>query len=87
MRGVRRWTFSATTEDLLLHLAQAGCKVAGVDSSRPALEVADRNAVLNGREIEWVEGNAFDVLRDYAKSGQRYDTRGARSSGVCQEQA
>ncbi len=44
-----------------------------MDSSRPALEVADRNATLNGREIEWVEGNAFDVLRDYAKSGQRYD--------------
>jgi 23S rRNA (cytosine1962-C5)-methyltransferase len=56
-----------------LHLAQAGCKVTGVDRSRPALEVADRNAVLNGREIEWIEGNAFDVLRDYAKSGQRYD--------------
>jgi 23S rRNA (cytosine1962-C5)-methyltransferase len=56
-----------------LHLAQAGCKVAGVDSSRPALEVADRNAALNGREVEWIEGNAFDVLRDYAKSGQRYD--------------
>lgn len=56
-----------------LHLAQAGCKVAGVDSSRPALEVADRNAALNGREIEWIEGNAFDVLRDYAKSGQGYD--------------
>jgi 23S rRNA (cytosine1962-C5)-methyltransferase len=56
-----------------LHLAKAGCKVAGVDSSRPALEVADRNAALNGREIEWIEGNAFDVLRDYQKSGQHYD--------------
>jgi len=56
-----------------LHLAKAGCKVAGVDSSRPALEVADRNAALNGREIEWIEGNAFDVLRDYQKNGQRYD--------------
>jgi 23S rRNA (cytosine1962-C5)-methyltransferase len=56
-----------------LHLAKAGCKVAGVDSSRPALEVADRNAVLNGKEIEWIEGNAFDVLRDYQKSGQHYD--------------
>jgi 23S rRNA (cytosine1962-C5)-methyltransferase len=57
-----------------LHLAKAGCRVSGVDSSRPALEVADRNATLNGSGIEWVEGNAFDVLRDYAKSGQRYDT-------------
>lgn len=57
-----------------LHLAQAGCKVTGLDSSRPALEIADRNATLNAREIEWIEGNAFDVLRDYAKNGQRYDT-------------
>ncbi|HTA25122.1 MAG TPA: class I SAM-dependent rRNA methyltransferase [Terriglobales bacterium] len=56
-----------------LHLAPHCSKVTGLDSSRPALEVADRNAALNSREIEWIEGNAFDVLRDYAKSGQRYD--------------
>jgi 23S rRNA (cytosine1962-C5)-methyltransferase len=56
-----------------LHQARQCSKVTGLDSSRPALEVADRNATLNGREIEWIEGNAFDVLRDYAKSGQRYD--------------
>ena len=46
----------------------------GVDSSRPALEMAERNAALNGREIEWVEANAFDLLRDYADAGRRYDT-------------
>jgi len=57
-----------------LHLAQACSKVSGVDSSRPALEVADRNAALNGREIEWIEANAFDLLRDYASAGQQYDT-------------
>jgi len=57
-----------------LHLAQHCSKVTGVDSSRPALEVADRNAALNGREIEWIEANAFDLLRDYANAGQRYDT-------------
>lgn len=57
-----------------LHLAPHCSKVTGLDSSRPALEVADRNATFNGREIEWIESNAFDVLRDYAKSGQRYDT-------------
>ncbi len=57
-----------------LHLAQSCSKVTGVDSSRPALEVADRNAALNGREIEWVEANAFDLLRDYADTGHRYDT-------------
>jgi 23S rRNA (cytosine1962-C5)-methyltransferase len=57
-----------------LHLAQSCSKVTGVDSSRPALEVADRNAALNSRDIEWVEANAFDLLRDYADAGRRYDT-------------
>jgi 23S rRNA (cytosine1962-C5)-methyltransferase len=57
-----------------LHLAQNCSKVTGVDSSRPALEVADRNAALNGREVEWIEANAFDLLRDYATAGQQYDT-------------
>jgi 23S rRNA (cytosine1962-C5)-methyltransferase len=55
-----------------LHLAQHCSKVVGVDSSRPALEVAERNAALNHREIEWIEGNAFDLL-DYADSGHQYD--------------
>ena len=57
-----------------LHLASSCSKVSGVDSSRPALEMADRNASMNGRDIEWVEANAFDLLRDYADAGRRYDT-------------
>ncbi|HYA24605.1 MAG TPA: class I SAM-dependent rRNA methyltransferase [Terriglobales bacterium] len=57
-----------------LHLAERCSKVTGVDSSRPALEVADQNAALNRREIEWMEANAFDLLRDYAAAGQQYDT-------------
>jgi 23S rRNA (cytosine1962-C5)-methyltransferase len=57
-----------------LHMAQSGAKVTGVDSSRPALEVADRNTELNQLDIEWVEANAFDLLRDYADAGRRYDT-------------
>lgn len=57
-----------------LHLAPRCSSVTGVDSSRPALEVADQNAGLNGREIEWIEGNAFDILKDYATGGRRYDT-------------
>ena len=57
-----------------LHLAPRCTQVTAVDSSRPALEVADRNAVLNQREIEWIEANAFDLLRDYAASGHQYDT-------------
>jgi len=57
-----------------LHLAPHCSRVTGVDSSRPALEVADRNAALNGCEIEWLEANAFDLLRDYAAAGHQYDT-------------
>ena len=57
-----------------LHLARRCSQVTGVDSSRPALEVADQNASLNGREIEWIEANAFDLLKDYAAAGRQYDT-------------
>jgi 23S rRNA (cytosine1962-C5)-methyltransferase len=57
-----------------LHLARTCDKVTGVDSSRPALEAADQNAALNGHEIEWVEANAFDLLRDYSDAGRKYDS-------------
>src|SRR6266852_8350706 len=57
-----------------LHMARNCSRVTGVDSSRPALEVAERNAALNGHEIEWIEANAFDLLRDYADAGRQYDT-------------
>lgn len=62
-----------------LHLARACASVAAVDSSRPALEVAERNEQLNRAahrcgEIEWVEANAFDLLKDYATAGRQYDT-------------
>jgi len=62
-----------------LHLAPKCSQVTGVDSSRPALEVADQNATLNakplnGKEIEWIEANAFDLLKDYSASNRRYDT-------------
>jgi len=57
-----------------LHLAARCSHVSGVDSSRPALEVADQNASLNHRDIEWIEASAFDLLKDYAHSGQHYDT-------------
>ena len=61
-----------------LHLAlqnQSKCSsVVGVDSSRPALEMAEKNAALNGRELEWIEANAFDLLREYSAANRRYDT-------------
>ena len=56
-----------------LHLAPHCSQVTGVDSSRPALEVADQNATLNGREIEWIEANAFDLLKDYSSAKRQYD--------------
>jgi len=57
-----------------LHLAGVCARVTGVDSSRTALETADENAALNGREIEWIEANAFDLLREYSSAGRQYDT-------------
>jgi 23S rRNA (cytosine1962-C5)-methyltransferase len=56
------------------HPAGKTSSVTGVDSSRPALEMAERNATLNGREMEWIEANAFDLLREYAAANRRYDT-------------
>jgi 23S rRNA (cytosine1962-C5)-methyltransferase len=62
-----------------LHLARVCATVAAVDSSRSALEVAERNEQLNRAahrcgEIEWTEANAFDLLKDYATAGRQYDT-------------
>ena len=61
-----------------LHLARACSRVTAVDSSRPALEVAEQNEQLNRDshkcgEIEWIEANAFDLLKDYSSAGQQYD--------------
>ena len=62
-----------------LHLARVCDSVAALDISRAALEVAEQNETLNkaqhrSGEIEWVEANAFDLLKDYATAGREYDT-------------
>jgi 23S rRNA (cytosine1962-C5)-methyltransferase len=57
-----------------LHLARVCERVCGIDSSRAALEIAEQNAALNGRELEWIEANAFDVLKDYSSAGRKFDT-------------
>lgn len=60
-----------------IHLAQQCQQVTGVDASRAALEVADRNRELNPElqaQVQWIEADAFDLLRDYEASGERYDT-------------
>ncbi len=60
-----------------IHLAQSCRHVTGVDASRSALEVADRNRELNAElaaQVEWIEADAFELLREYEASGEQYDT-------------
>jgi 23S rRNA (cytosine1962-C5)-methyltransferase len=60
-----------------IHLAQRCQQVTGVDASRGALEVADRNRELNaelGAQVQWIEADAFQLLREYEVAGERYNT-------------
>lgn len=57
-----------------LHLARQCRRVEAVDISRDALEHADANAQRNGlTNIDWIEANAFDLLRQYDDDGRRFD--------------
>jgi 23S rRNA (cytosine1962-C5)-methyltransferase len=64
-----------------LHLARKCERVTGIDASRAALEVAEANEVRNReklacKEIEWLEADAFEVLKDFSDrhAGRRFDT-------------
>jgi 23S rRNA (cytosine1962-C5)-methyltransferase len=58
-----------------LHMAARADSVVGVDTSADALAVAAENQRLNDRSnVQWLEANVFDLLRDYDASGERYDT-------------
>ena len=62
-----------------LHLARVSSCVTGIDTSRASLEVAERNLVANrdelrADEVDWVEGDAVQVLRDWASAKERFDT-------------
>jgi 23S rRNA (cytosine1962-C5)-methyltransferase len=60
-----------------LHMAQNCRHVTGVDASRSALEVADRNRELNPElpaNVDWIEADAFELLREYESTNQQYDT-------------
>ena len=60
-----------------LHLAKTCERVTGVDASRAALEVADRNLELNagvGARVDWIEADAFELLRDFEAAGERFGT-------------
>jgi 23S rRNA (cytosine1962-C5)-methyltransferase len=60
-----------------LHLAEVCRQVTGIDASRASLEVAERNLEANRArlttEVDWVEGDAFQILRDESDAGQKYD--------------
>ena len=60
-----------------IHLAQRCRQVTGIDASRGALEVADRNLALNpgtAAQVDWIEADAFELLREYEAAGEEYDT-------------
>ena len=58
-----------------LHLAQAAERVTALDTSAAALERAAHNAKLNDcTNIDFVEANAFDFLREQERAGTRYET-------------
>ena len=61
-----------------LHLAQVCKQVTGIDASRASLEVAERNLEANraslSAPVDWVEADAFQILRDWSDAGERFDT-------------
>ncbi len=60
-----------------LHLAEICGQVTGVDASRASLEVAELNLAANrariGAEVDWIEGDAFAILRDWSDAGEKFD--------------
>ena len=60
-----------------LHLAEVCAQVTGIDASRASLQVAERSLEANRSrltaQVEWVEGDAFQVLRDWSDAGERFD--------------
>ena len=60
-----------------LHLAEVFRQVTGVDVSRAALEVAERNLEANRpritADVDWVEADAFEILRDWSQAGAGFD--------------
>jgi len=60
-----------------LHMAQVCERVTGVDASRAALAVADRNLALNpglGAQVDWIEADAFELMRAFEGEKKGYDT-------------
>jgi 23S rRNA (cytosine1962-C5)-methyltransferase len=61
-----------------LHLAQVSAQVTAIDSSRASLEVAEKNLAANRdllgkKQIDWVCGDAFAILRDWCDAGEKFN--------------
>jgi 23S rRNA (cytosine1962-C5)-methyltransferase len=60
-----------------LHLAQVCGQVTGIDASHASLEVAERNLEANRTrltaQVDWVEADAFQILRDWSDAGEAFD--------------
>jgi 23S rRNA (cytosine1962-C5)-methyltransferase len=60
-----------------LHLARVCARVTGIDTSRASLEVAEQNLLANRERVsaavDWVEGDAFQILRDWSSTGEQFD--------------
>lgn len=71
-RGLDCFSFHGS---FALHLASDCDGVTAIDISEPAIERARSNAELNGiANIEFIDANVFDKLRDYDDAGERFDT-------------
>jgi len=65
-----------------LHLARVSKSVTGIDASRASLEVAERNLAVNREQsqlsarvqVDWIEADAFEILRDWSSAGEVFDT-------------
>jgi 23S rRNA (cytosine1962-C5)-methyltransferase len=61
-----------------LNLARVCRQVTGVDSSRASLEVAEQNLSANlerlSGAVDWVEGDAFQILREWSDASEQFDT-------------
>ena len=57
-----------------LHLAGTASRVTALDVSQDALDRGAVNAALNDIEnIDWVAGDAFDLLAEWGRAGRRFD--------------
>ena len=59
-----------------LHLARTCQQVTGIDASRSSLEVAEQNLAANREliraDVDWVEADAFELLRDWSDKQERF---------------